>query len=186
MVALKGGVSAGLTFISLAILAAGIFIGYSSAHALEGLMEELSGAFLPLIGVPAHVLALAIFVNNFSKTLVAMLLGVVLAVPPMIFVLVNGFILGAASFFVVKERGLLFLLAGILPHGVLEIPALALSCALGIRIGISAYGKLRGRNAEVKSTIKACLKTYFKLVAPLLLLAAFIEAYVTPMLLEAL
>lgn len=171
-------------FISLTIFFLGIFIGYFSANGLRSMVEEVESFFSPLAGLPLPILTIIILVNNIFKTFLHMILGVLFAIPPVIFALINGLILGVIGFFVVEEKGLLFLLAGILPHGILEIPALLLSCALGIKIGMSIIRKIRGENLSISSIMGSCIKFYFKTVAPLLLLAAFVEVYVTPLLLQ--
>jgi len=173
--------------ISLAILFLGIAIGYRSAHALEALLGELKRFFGPLQDLPPHLLAVVIFANNFSKTLFfAVLLGTLIAIPPILFVLLNGIVVGLTSYFTVEEKGLLFLMAGVLPHGAFEIPALLLSCALGMEIGVAVCEKALGRDVSVKNAMIACLRTYLKVVVPLLFVAALVEAYVTPLVLQAL
>ncbi|NHW44698.1 MAG: stage II sporulation protein M, partial [Candidatus Verstraetearchaeota archaeon] len=67
-----------------------------------------------------------------------------------------------------------------------EIPALLLSCALGMEIGMTVCQKALGRDVSLKDTVIASLKTYLKAVVPLLLVAALVEAYVTPLVVHAL
>lgn len=175
-----------MILISSAIFFVGIFIGYFSAHALEDLAEGVESLFSPLTSLPLLMLAMIILANNLIKTFIYMILGVLFAIPPTLFALVNGIILGVVSFFVAEEKGVLFLLAGLLPHGVFEIPALLLSCALGIEIGICMIKKVRGREVNIGGVVKSSIKVYFMIVAPLLLLAALIEVYVTSLLLQQL
>lgn len=175
----------GLIILSLLIFLGGLAAGYLSAEEISSQLTEVLGEELSFFAeLPPPLLALAIFTNNFSKTLVAMLLGVLLAIPPVSFILANGFILGVVGFEVVKYKGLLFLVLGVLPHGIFEIFAATLSTALGIRLGIAVYRRLRKRSFEVWRTLKICLKTYFSWVMPLLALSAVIETYVTPLLLS--
>jgi len=174
-----------LVLISSAALFSGIAMGYHSAHALRDVLEGLRQFFGPLKGLPPHLLALLIFANNSLKALFfAVLLGVLIAIPPILFAFLNGIIIGLASRFVVEEKGLLFLMAGILPHGVFEIPAVLLSCALGMEIGVVVCEKALGRDVSVKKTMLTCLRTYLKVVVPLLLVAALVEAYVTPLVMQ--
>lgn len=175
-----------LLVVSLLIFFLGFFLGFFSAHALKGVVEELANLFNPLVSLPPPMLVMAILANNILKTFVYMILGVLFAIPPVLFILANGFILGATSFFVVEEVGVLFLLVGLLPHGVLEVPAMLLSCALGIEIGLSIIRRIRGRDVDVGNVITSRIKAYFKIVAPLLILAAFVEVYVTQPLLQLL
>jgi len=174
-----------LALISSMVLFSGVAIGYYSAHALKDVLEGLKQFFGPLEGLPPHLLALLIFANNTSKTLFfAVLLGVVIAIPPVLFAFLNGVVIGLVSHLVVEQGGLLLLMAGILPHGVFEIPALLLSCALGMEIGVVVCEKALGRDVSVKKAMAACLRRYFKVVVPLLLVAALVEAYVTPLVMQ--
>jgi len=174
-----------LVLISSAALLLGVAMGYRSAGALRDVLRGLERFFGPLYGLPPHLLAVMVFANNFSKTLFfAVLLGVLIAIPPILFLFLNGMIIGLMSYFIVEERGLLFLMAGILPHGVFEIPALLLSCALGMDIGIVVCEKALGKDVSIKNAVVACLGTYLKVVVPLLLAAALVEAYVTPLVMQ--
>ncbi|MEM2621902.1 hypothetical protein DSO06_03470 [Candidatus Nezhaarchaeota archaeon WYZ-LMO8] len=175
-----------LVLISSMIFFLGIFIGYSSAHSLKSLVEDLEHLFSPLTGFPPIMLTVVILVNNFIKTFLFMLLGILFAIPTVLFALINGVILGALGFFVAEEKGVLFLLTGLLPHGVFEIPALLISCALGIGIGMSVVRRIHRKDVSIGSVVISCIKAYFKIVMPLLVLAAFIEVYVTPLLLQQL
>ena len=87
--------------------------------------------------------------------------------------LVNGALLGImASYYMTHGMSMLLFLAGILPHGVLELPALVLSIACGAclcrnmcRLAVSSPQRIP--MVEL-------------LVAPMVVAAAFIECYITP------
>lgn len=183
---LKVAIRTRLILISSVIFFLGIFVGYSSAHTLKSLIEEVTSLYSFLVDVSPPILTVMILANNVIKTFLFMIFGALFAIPPALLVLTNGFILGAVSFFVVEEKGVLFLLAGLLPHGVFEIPALLLSSSLGFEVGISMIKKVRGRDVSISNVIVSCIKAYFKIVVPLLILAAFIEVYITSFLLQQL
>ena len=63
------------------------------------------------------------------------LLGLGLGLIPLLVVTSNGFLLGVVAYGAVQQSGLLFLAAGILPHGILELPAVLVSIAIGFRLG---------------------------------------------------
>ncbi len=101
-------------------------------------------------------------------------------------VFLNAAILGvvAAMYSLIGLSPVLFA-AGILPHGIFEIPALLLSGALGLRLCITLtrmilkkYGPL-----EFQETLYGLLQLYFLWIVPLFILAAIIECTVTPLLL---
>ncbi len=76
----------------------------------------------------------------------------------------------------------LFTAAFILPHGILEIPALLLGLSFALKIGAGIMAP--PNNLDVGQALLLNLANYTKmmifLLGPLLLLAAFIEANVTP------
>jgi uncharacterized membrane protein SpoIIM required for sporulation len=76
-------------------------------------------------------------------------------------------------------------LAGILPHGIFEIPALMLASAAVLRIGVALVTPQTGKSmGEVMLGLLAeWARVFLGLVIPLLAVAAVIEAYVTPLLL---
>jgi uncharacterized membrane protein SpoIIM required for sporulation len=77
---------------------------------------------------------------------------------------------------------LLFLVAFVLPHGILEVPAAAIATGLAVRLGASVVAP--PPNASVGSAwlwaLADLLKVFVALVLPLLALAAVLEVYVTP------
>ncbi len=77
-------------------------------------------------------------------------------------------------------------LAGVVPHGVFEIPALMIGCAVVLYMGVSIVTPQTGKSmGEVILELLAdWTKIFIGLVVPLLAIAAMIEAYITPALLQ--
>lgn len=79
-----------------------------------------------------------IFLNNSIKAVLVIFLGAVLGIAPVLFLVVNGLLVG----FVVKISAAQYssvwelIVKGLLPHGILEIPAIIIACAYGMRFGI--------------------------------------------------
>lgn len=75
-----------------------------------------------------------------------------------------------------------FLAAFILPHGLLEIPAAAIATAFALRLGASVTATRPGLTVGEGMIIALAdfIKVFIFLVVPLLLIAAFIEANLTP------
>lgn len=72
--------------------------------------------------------------------------------------------------------------AGILPHGIFEIPALIIACAIGLcncRF-ITRMVMKKPMQTEPRVQLVTLSRLYFILVLPLLLIAAAVEAFVTP------
>ena len=76
----------------------------------------------------------------------------------------------------------LFMAAFILPHGIVEIPAVLLGMTFALRIGAAMVSPPSGLDVgqSVMLTSANFLKILIFLIIPLLLLAAFIEANITP------
>ncbi len=81
----------------------------------------------------------------------------------------------------------LFLGTFILPHGILEIPAVIIGLAFALRIGAALISPPAGLNIGQSLLLTGAnfIKILVFLVIPLLLLAAFIEANITPQLVLA-
>lgn len=77
------------------------------------------------------------------------------------------------------------LLVGILPHGIIEIPAIALASGVGLKLAgtllKSAFG---GHGVGLKDNLSWALRCYFGIILPGLVIAALIEANLTPYLIN--
>ncbi|MCX8175701.1 MAG: stage II sporulation protein M [Candidatus Bathyarchaeota archaeon] len=160
----------------------GYFYDGGVAKVLEEVLREIFGASGPG-KINPFFLTLFILVNNAVKCLLVIPLGVLLVVPPVVFITFNGFLLGALTHLTIKklgEAGFFYILAAITPHGIFEIPAVFLSSALSVRVGLTVLLKLKGKNVSVGSEVKKGLKMYVYKILPLLTIAAVIEAFITP------
>ncbi len=135
---------------SLILFGAGIAIGLMVVAYFPGLadhFEETIAAFVKnFAGMPRLKLAGAIFLNNALKTLLAILLGVLFGIIPVFFLLANGIALGVAWSLSAGARGPWLSLLSLLPHGVLELPAVLLGTSIGLAIGIQALKRLTGKS----------------------------------------
>jgi len=86
---------------------------------------------------------------------------------------------------VVQEESLGFLLAGILPHGIIEIPALIIGEAAALGFGVSLIIALftGNRSKMLLPAFKTNLK-YLIVALALLVPAAIIETFITPLFLS--
>jgi stage II sporulation protein M len=81
------------------------------------------------------------------------------------------------------ERGLLFVAAAILPHGIFEIPSFIISASLGFILGAAVLAEWRGAG-DSAATARAHARTFLLVVVPLVAVAAFIEAFITPQIIQ--
>jgi len=170
---------------SIVLFGAGLVIGLITVNRfpemVEGFENSLVGFIKIFRGLPKLQLAAAIFLNNSVKTLAVILLGTLLGVIPACFLLVNGVVLGVVLSLSGQARGLSVTLLSLLPHGILELPAVFLGTAIGIMIGTSIARKLFTKSADkIGAELGRALKFFGSVIVPLLLVAAFVEAYVTP------
>jgi stage II sporulation protein M len=126
-----------------------------------------------------------IFGNNIRAVFIIALLGLVsFGTLGMLAYIINASLIGGVLG-IFKAFGfspLLLLAAGILPHGIFELPALIISSAAVLHIGVMVV------TPEVRKTLGETLiegiadwaKINLGLVIPLLLIAAAIETWITP------
>jgi stage II sporulation protein M len=179
---LRPFVLASICLFVIAALGGGAAVVYfpEAAFQLQELLKQFAQMFR---GLPKLQLAVAIFFNNSVKTLVVLLLGPLLGIAPVVFLLLNGAILGAVLPVSVATRGFWPSIMTILPHGILELPAIFLGTSIGLRLGIHVWRRLTATaDKSLLAELGAGLRIYFSVVLPLLLMAAAVEVYITPLL----
>ena len=129
---------------------------------------------------PFKLLAL-IFLNNSLKSMIAMLTGFFFGIFPVLFIFLNGFFIGVVVFVKSQEIGLTGVMMLLLPHGIFEIPAVLMASSYGLWLGRVFYDKVRGRDVSIGSAYTYALKKFLTRIVPVLLLAAFIETFITPL-----
>lgn len=157
------------------------------ARYVEGLLAQGPGR-APL---PAeHVLRQAM-VKDLLKTVGLMgVLGLSVIGAPLVLgvVFLRGFALGFTGAFLMDQmqlRGVVVALVSLLPHNVLAVPAVLVAGATAVGFSVTAARVLLGRRDI--NVYHHFLSTLLLLAgsAALLLAAAFVEAYVTPVLMDA-
>lgn len=128
--------------------------------------------------------AVALFLNNLQAMALSVLYGFIpFLFLPALSLGVNSIILGAlAALYSNNGFSLLMLLAGILPHGIFELPALFLSLGAGLCLckNVSAYIR-KNEKGVMKPLLLNILRVVCVLILPLLAAAAVMETYVTPL-----
>lgn len=127
--------------------------------------------------------AAILFAHNFFTLIRVIAFGIALGILPLISALGNGAVLGAVSAELALSGSapVPFLAAGILPHGIFEIPAFLLSTALGLKLGYHVVFPLPGLNRrESLRLILREVAVALPIIAILLMVAALIEVFITP------
>ena len=145
-------------------------------------LDEMAGIIAPL---PQIAVFIFILLKNISVVVLSFILSPLLCIVPVFTLVFNGGVIGLVSAIIMEEESLPFLLAGILPHGILELPALIMGEAVAISFGIAVLQGIFGKDKQdkIKPNLKNNLK-YLAISAGLFLAAAVIETFVTPVLLD--
>lgn len=124
-----------------------------------------------------------IFINNALKAILVILFGFFFAIVPLVFIYTNGELIGLIAGVFQKEHSLSNIVLGLLPHGILEIPAMILATAYGIWLGNCFYRRLRYKD-QFRVHFFYAMGKFFKVILPLFFLAALIESFLTPIILK--
>jgi len=169
----------------LVVMTGGLLLGWAFAlrYPLRGSLD-LSRGWQDL-GLLPGLSVWGIFTHNVRALLIAAFLGVIsFGAAPLLLLLIPlgmvGFLLGQAA--TIGYGPFITVAAFVLPHGIVEIPAAWIATAFALKIGAAILAPPRGLSLGegFLLAIVNFLKIFFLLVVPLLLLAAFLEARVTP------
>jgi len=182
------------------ILAAAILFGFGiySGYSSDEFDEVLSKATAQVFGEvrdqitqsdnPTLTSIWLIFLNNVRAVFFMMALGLLLAIMPIISMLLNGILIG----FVLRLQeasGLSLaelIFKGLLPHGLLEMPAIIIGAGYGIRLGVTLILRLFPSMRTNLQTIREAALSgvpLFGFLVVLLFFAAIIESTLTAFLL---
>ncbi len=176
-------------FITLGIFGAGIALGLIAPAGLAGLLAKDLAALEKLAALLAPfkvTTAIFIFLKNASTLLLAFIFSPFFCLLPILSLLVNGWLLSFVAVAVSQERSLGFVLAGLLPHGIFELPALIIGEAAALSFGFMAIMALVSEQKRplFLPNLKRNLK-YLLIAWALLVPAAIIETYITPLFIGA-
>ena len=127
--------------IAICLFGLGMVLGLTMTGALaDFLTEELAvieqlGSVLGPFKVSTAVF---ILIKNLSALLLSFIFSPVLCLLPILALTVNGGLLSFISAMIIHEKSLGFLLAGLLPHGIFELPAIIIGEAAALSFGAMA------------------------------------------------
>jgi stage II sporulation protein M len=184
----------------LALLIFGALIGYMNAGSIQqmaqSLLKELDRVAQKIQQHHSVFYTFwTIFENNLLAAISMIGLGVFFGIYPAFALLSNGILLGfILKVSVVKGFSpFLILLVGILPHGIVELTAIILAAAIGMKYGALFFRMFmhllgRQRNRSIMKEFTASLNelsTSVGIIIILLLVAAVLESTLTPVLIHA-
>ena len=141
-----------------------------------------------LASLRGSITAPFLFLNNTRAVAVIFLAGLVsFSVLGILLYMVNIGLVGGlfALLQLLGMHPLPIFLAGVVPHGIFELPALMIGSAVVLYMGVAIVTPQTGKSmGEVMLELLAdWMKIFLGVVVPLLAVAAVIEAYITPALL---
>jgi stage II sporulation protein M len=160
---------------------AGLLVSLQDLGLSENYLDMLKNSFGWIKDLNPVAIMLVIFLNNAVKSLLSLVLGAGFGLIPVLFVAGNGLILGLLVNLVLKQEGFLFVLAALLPHGIIELPMVFISAGLGLRLGYFMYISLKGEKKDMRFELIESLRIYVRIIMPLLFVSAMIETFVTPL-----
>lgn len=188
--------------ISFVLFFAGIVIGgtnpgfksilESQIQALGQMVETIDSSSNPTLSA-----IIFIFLNNAIKSIYVLFFGVLFGILPVLFLLINGMVIG----YLLQMIGdnptgmsvMEVVFKGLLPHGIIEIPAIIIACAYSLRFGVLTWkaagyllfsrDKLSGVGDAYKTFLVRSVPVSLILVLALLL-ASVIESTFTVWLLN--
>ena len=151
--------------------------GHLQGDPNERVAEEESGANLGKLGEHKGSFAGFLMVHNTQVTLLSMALGLSWGVGTLVIVFSNGVMLGAVIMdYLLAGQGV-FLLGWLLPHGVIEIPAVLIGSQGGFVLATALLG--RGQRLRLRDRLRAATPDVVTLclgAALLLVWAGLVEA----------
>lgn len=166
----------------------GIIAGYYFVKLFPSDSEKLLSFFKqtyePILGMSKISQILFIFLKNGFTSLLIIISGILFGIIPLASLISNGEMLGMIFGSNIQEYSIFYLLSGILPHGIIEIPCFLLTSAIGLKIGRVFYKKIFKKGGNLKEEFNLGLTFFLKIIIIFLFLAAVLEVLVSSELLR--
>ena len=142
--------------------------------------KEVAGQ---IMGNSSPEIFVKLFFNNFEACILLFLGGASFGILTIFIMSLNGIVIGAIMEIIHKDHSAVFVAAAILPHGIFEIPAFIIAGALGILLAQSLIAEWYG-GADTAADAQKMAKTFLLWVLPLVAVAACVEAFITPLVIQ--
>lgn len=171
------------------LLLGGLLSGLALTLLLPGIVESLFATIFASLSELGETIfveqggvqgSVTLFWHNFRAAMGMVVFGAALGLFPLLGITLNGFVVGIVLALALTEGQLLVFLVGILPHGIFEIPALIIAAGAGLYLG---WGPLRRPWAGYRAAL-GHIADPLLLASAMLVVAAFIEVGITPLLLS--
>ncbi len=166
-------------------IAAGLSMPVSDASVVTGDLGTLERFARFLQDLPPVGMLFLILAKNVMALLFSFIFSPLLCIVPLVALVLNGIMISLVAVPVASVTSVGYVLGGILPHGVIEIPALVIGEAAALSTGVAIMMvpfRIEARN-ELGQTLRHNLK-YLGVALALLVPAAVLETFVTPLFLR--
>ena len=160
---------------SVATFTVGILIGLSNPHYFNFFIQIIKNMGADLLRHGRLYAAVSILAHNLMASYILIISGALFGLFPTLALALNGAIVGAAFRYIGGEMSRLLL--HLAPHGVFELPAFFISAAIALHCGLASIQLLGFK--EVVARWRLGTRVFLRVVFPLLVVAAFIEAFVS-------
>jgi len=174
----------GYIAVSVILFFAAAVSGFMAAEQNPAMAEEWMKELEMLkwiTDLPPLMILILIFAKNLLSCAMAVLLGVGAGIVPVLVAISNGILVGMVAYQVIQKEGVIYLLAGILPHGIVELPTVLVSIAIGLRLGHIFIMTMIEKDGDLGGEARDAIRFLMYRVAPLLFVAAVIETFITPL-----
>lgn len=173
---------------SILIFIFGIIGGYYFLEIFPGEAEKilslLEETYKPILEMPFFAQILFIFLKNGLVSFLMIIFGIFFGIFPIIVLVSNGQILGLVLGWLLPRYDVSYVLLGLLPHGVIEIPCFLISAAIGLRIGKTLIRKIFRKKVSLREELNSGLSFFLRIILLFLFIAAVVEILVSSELLR--
>lgn len=187
--------------IAIVIFVAALLIGFLNSANPPEFITTIMNEFIDMaesIGIENTVdLFSFIVINNLIAVFSVVTAGLLFGISPLLSTVINGYLIGIVTGEMIRGGELVLVIAGIVPHGLLELPALFMAIGTGLYLGKQTFMTMKRVRVEksfikkIRRTIQilakdlvASLKFAWVIITPLIVIAALIEATATPALID--
>ena len=174
--------------ITILLFFATITVGWAGTMQNPQIGEDLMKLFEKevagqITGKDTSEIFVRLFLNNFEACILLFLGGASFGILTIFILSLNGILIGSIMEIVHKDHSAAFVAAAILPHGIFEIPAFIISGAIGILLAQSLINEWYN-GTDTAEDAKKFARIFVLYVIPLVAIAAFIEAFITPIIIH--
>lgn len=150
-------------------------VGFIFQDQLAPMINELLKDIIDqTIGLNTPEMIFFILQNNLLSAFLAIIIGSIIGIFPIISSLVNGVVIGYVLALSSEVAGFQSWWR-LLPHGIFELPAIFISFGLGIKLGFAWFSNKKDKVKELQRRFYQSMNVFLMIIIPLLIIAAIIE-----------